>query len=435
LSQDIPRVSIVVLNWNGLQHLQDCFHSLLNLDYPRDRFEILCGDNGSTDGSVAFLRSRFPGVRLVSLDRNYGFGEGNNRTARQARFEWLAFLNNDTRVHPDWLRQLVKPLEEQPRLACISSKMVNWDGSRLDFVGAGANFQGFGFQFDYDRTSSRHDHPRRILAPCGGAMLIRRDIFESIGGWDGDYFAFYEDLDLGWQLNLMGYDVWYTPDALVYHRHHGAQRRLRAEPVRALYERNALFTMYKCLDDENLAAALPAALLLLNEKALEMGEVDREPFRPLSYRLPTLGGSAQATPGTALGLRTKVGRVIRERGPWAVPSLAIRFVGRRLGRGLRSARKQVLRRPAIAPITMSHYIALSEFAHSLEILQAKRQAVQSRRKRSDDELLPLFYFALEPSFHQARYVEFHRWLCRVLRLEDRFAAGQLHTAADIEKRP
>ena len=422
--EKLPAVSVIVLNFNGREHLEACFSSLAELDYPAERLELMLCDNGSTDDSRSFMARRFPSIRVLALDRNYGFAEGNDRAAAQARFEWVAFLNNDMRVEPSWLREMVAPLREQPALACISSKILSWDGARIDFIGAGASFQGFGFQFDFGKESSPMDEARRIFAPCGGAMLIRKDLFLDLGGFDPDYFAFYEDLDLGWRLNLAGHDIWYTPAARTYHRHHGYHRRTPEHTLRSLYERNALFTMYKNLDDDNLKAALPAALLLLNEKALEMGQVDRTPFRPLAIRQTS---AVSSMPAAEPGLGLKFRRVLREQGLSAVPGRGLRFARTRARRGVDRFRRQLARGFALVPyVTMSHYVGLSEFAHSLEALQRKRRLVQQRRVRSDAELLPLFYFALEPSYHQGRYIEFHRWLCRVLDLEDRFGPGHLN---------
>src|ERR1700693_1728618 len=100
MTNELPAVSIIVLNWNGRGHLQDCLKSLLALDYPESKLQIVLCDNGSTDGSTDFVRARFPKVTIVALDHNYGFAEGNNRAARAATGEWVAFLNNDMWVEP-----------------------------------------------------------------------------------------------------------------------------------------------------------------------------------------------------------------------------------------------------------------------------------------------------------------------------------------------
>ena len=434
---ELPSVSLLILNWNGREHLGPVLSSIAMLDYPADRLEVVVADNASSDGSVAYVRDNFPAVRLLELDRNYGFAEGNNRAAAAAGNRWLAFLNNDMRVEPDWLTKLVEPVLAKPDLAAVSSKILNWDGTAIDFIGAGINFQGFGFQVDHGKKSSKSDTPRRLLSPCGGAMLVRRELFLKVGGFDPDYFGFYEDTDLGWRLNLLGHDVWYTPDAVCYHRGHGTFDKVNAERTRLLYERNSLFTMYKCLDDANLAAALPATMLLLNEKALRMADLDPARFRlgpgpaanarssrpkpsgaaDRSYAFDPVGEDAE-------GLAAKTGRVLREHGFGTFVRKALRFVSTRGRTRLRRLAATISgRRTSLPGVSIAHYVALSDFTHHLPALKIKRQWLQERRVRSDAELLPLFLFALEPSYHDPEYMKTHRQLLRVLELDKRFASG------------
>jgi len=266
-------VSLVILNWNGREFLDTCLDSLERLDYPEDQLELVLCDNGSMDGSVEHVRTRHPKFRIVALDRNHGFAEGNNLGAKKAAGEWVGFLNNDMEVPADWLERLLTPLDTRPDLACLASRIVSWDGGTIDFIGGGVNFQGHGLQLDHDAPSSPQDVARPLLFACGGAMLVRRRLFLDVGGFGPAYFAFFEDVDLGWRLNLLGHDVWYEPAATVRHRHHGTARRIPPHQLRVLSERNALYTIIKNYDDANLALVLPAALMLLNEKALLMAGV------------------------------------------------------------------------------------------------------------------------------------------------------------------
>src|SRR5207237_6141361 len=146
-----------------------------------------------------------------------------------------------------------------PGAACLASRIKTWDGSALDFIGGGVNYQGHGFQVDYGERSCERDVERKVLFACGGAMLIRRDVFREVGGFDADYFAYFEDVDLGWRLNLLGREVWYTPRATAFHRHHGTASQVVAHKLRVLYERNALFTIYKCFEDRDLDRVLTTA--------------------------------------------------------------------------------------------------------------------------------------------------------------------------------
>jgi GT2 family glycosyltransferase len=427
--EHFPTVSIVVLNWDGKRHLAACLESLLALDYPREKLQIVLCDNGSSDGSVDFVRERFPAVTLVALDRNYGFAEGNNRAVQSATGEWVGFLNNDMWVEPTWLESLLAPLAEQPQLACLASRISNWDGSAIDFVGGGVSYHGHGFQIDYGEGSSPQDKPRRVLFACGGAMLIRRQLFLDVGGFDPGFFAFFEDVDLGWRLNLLGHDVWYTPDATAHHRHHSTAHHVEHHQLGVLYERNALAMIYKCYDDENLAAVLPMALLLLNERALEHAKLDLESF---------------AIPGSGVGKRTSAQAARAAVDPAKLgPGLIDR--GRKVLRdqGLRVAARKALRQPvkwtlsALRPLVdqlkprhylvpamaMSYWVGASEFAHQLEALNEKRAWIQARRKRSDAEIIALFVDPFYANFPDPNFHLFTRWLSRVQGLDRRFGAS------------
>ncbi|MEO6798011.1 MAG: glycosyltransferase family 2 protein [Candidatus Dormibacter sp.] len=419
----VPAISLIILNFNGRQHLQACLSSVLALDYPKDRLEIILCDNGSSDDSVAYVRRAFPTVGVVALDRNYGFAEGNNRAAAQARHHWIGFLNNDMWVERDWLRQLVAPLASQPGLACLSSRILNWYGTTIDFIGAGMNFEGHGFQIDVGRKRSRADTARRVLSPCGGAMLIRSQLFTELGGFDADYFAFFEDADLGWRLNLLGHDVWYTPAATVYHRLHGTHKQFEAHRLRVLYERNALFTIYKCLEPANLAVALPAAMLLLNERALGYTEIDAQSFQlDGSKALPSgLPASPPAQVDGKPGLLERSRRVLREEGVRPLITKGRSFLGQRISRNaMRMRQRAVHNALLVAPIAISGHVALSDFGHALASLSAKRRWLQERRVRTDADLFPLFVDPLHASWDNPEYVGFQQHLVKVLGIDRRF---------------
>lgn len=425
MTGELPSVSIVVLNWNGKGHLADCLGSLLALDYPESKLEIVLCDNGSTDGSTDFVRERFPKVKLVVLDHNYGFAEGNNRAAKAASGEWVGFLNNDMWVEPSWLRSMLEPLDKQPQLACVASRIMNWDGSAIDFIGGGTSFHGHGFQVDHGELSSVHDVPRRLLFACGGAMLIRRELFLEVGGFDPAFFAFFEDVDLGWRLNILGHDVWYTPAATAFHRHHGTANRIEPHQIGVLYERNALAMIYKCFDDENLAAALPAALLLVNERGLELAGLDMRSFaipgdEPPTESSPQWQASDSLIPPQP-GIVARGQKVLRERGLLVALGKSfrqpIKFIVAGYGRLVARLppRHFVVQAPAL-----SSFVGISRFASELDSLNQKRAWLQGHRKRTDSEILGLFVDPFYPIYKDPHFVRFSRWLFRVQGLDRRF---------------
>lgn len=438
--RELPTVSLIVLNWNGRKHLADCLNSLLRLDYPAERLQLILCDNGSTDGSASYVAETFPGIELIALDRNHGFAAGNNIAAERATGEWVGFLNNDMFVPPDWLRQLVDPLETRPDIACLSSRILNWDGSAIDFVGGGVNFQGHGYQVAYGGAPTLPDHDRRVLFACGGAMLVRRELFFELDGFDPSYFAFFEDIDLGWRLNLLGHDVWYTPKATAYHRHHGTAGKIPGHKLKVLYERNALFTIYKCLDADNLAAALPASLLLINDKALRLANLDYGAW-DLGFgesRIPSISPAKDPDPSAtpqAINPRPpetalrKAMRITREEGFGVMLRKGVglarwRYYEFRSRRRMRTAAHGT---HPVSNVALAHQVAVREFTHSLGELTAKRRWLQAHRVRSDAEVLALVPDLIhDESGPDASYHRFHAWLCEILGVTERFGglAGQ-----------
>jgi GT2 family glycosyltransferase/glycosyltransferase involved in cell wall biosynthesis len=340
--EEYPTVSVIVLNYNGLRHLNDCFTSLLALDYPSDRLELMLVDNGSSDESLQFMRDKFPSVRLVETGSNLGFAAGNDFGAERANGEYVAFLNNDTRVERDWLLQLVRSLlaGRDEGVICASSLMLDWSGKRIDFQAGGLNFHGFGFQPSYGLpVEGQQIKPRELLFACGGSMLIRRDVFLHVGGFDPDYFAFFEDVDLGWRLWLLGYKIVLAPASIAYHRHHGTAENIAHHRVQVLYERNALYTIFKNYEGANLERILSAALLLLGQRTarfMELGGVDFA-----DYDLANTEQSREQT--------------------------------------------ENVHRNAVATL-----LAANEFMDNLDHFRSKRDWIQANRKRSDAEMFALF---------------------------------------------
>jgi GT2 family glycosyltransferase len=421
----VPSVSLIILNYNGRAYLERCLQSAMALDYPADQLEVILCDNGSSDGSVDYVRRHFDSVRVLALEQNYGFAEGNNRAAKSARHPWLAFVNNDMWFQHGWLRDFVSAAADYPAIGCFTCRILNWNGTAIDFIGGAVNFEGHGFQLDHGASTSPSDRERRVIAPCGGAMLIRRELFDLAGGFDSLYFSFFEDTDLGWRLNLLGHEVLYTPRATTYHLEHGTAKKFSPHKLRVLYERNALFTIYKCLDDANLALALPAALLLSNERALRLARVSTHEFRigpeaPVAEELDPLAAlPPELAPTSAGSLAAKSRRALREKG-W--PALAGKAAGYLGGHAARAVARSLLRRGEFLPhISLSHYVAMHEFALNLPMVMEKRGRLQASRVRSDAELMPLFVEPFRPTWDDPEYVHFHRWLTETIGLRAHFA--------------
>ncbi|OAI55371.1 hypothetical protein AYO48_03790 [Gaiella sp. SCGC AG-212-M14] len=276
----LPLVAVVIPNWNGAEHLRDCLDSLEQLDYPRESIEVIVVDNGSTDESRALIGSEYSSVRLIELDHNVGFAAASNEGARAATSDCIAFLNNDMRVDPSWLRELVAARDPASGYVCVGGVILDWEGDRLGFAGGWMTFYGSAGQ-EHFLEPMREEliaDGRDLPFACGGSMLIEREVFLQLGGFDPAYFAYYEDVDLGWRLWLAGYKVRLAGDARCFHRHHGTGSRIPLHRRLLLSERNALFTLIKNVDDENLAAVLAPALLLLVKRSVLSMESARASF-------------------------------------------------------------------------------------------------------------------------------------------------------------
>lgn len=259
-----PSLAIVVLNWNGRPHLGPCFEALRALAARSGPFTVLLADNGSTDGSLAFVREHFPEVEQLAIGANLGFAAGNNRAAEQLDTDEVLFLNNDTRIHPDAL----DPLREARRGGAIAAgaRLLDWSGRRLDFDGGAAAFTGHGHALGHGRrlapSDAADEAARETLFASGAALLVDRRAFLALGAFDPDYFAYYEDVDLGWRMWLAGHEVLQVPRAGVRHRHHGSAAGLGRPRMARLHERNALATVVKNYGEAILDRVLPAALAL-----------------------------------------------------------------------------------------------------------------------------------------------------------------------------
>ena len=417
-----PSVAVIVLNWNGRAYLPACLESLRAQSYQGE-YRVVMVDNGSADGSAAFAQSAYPDVRVITSPVNLGFAAGNNLAVQQLDTELIAFLNNDTRADPKWLEALVRSVTAAPDIACAGGRIVSWDGKTVDFMGGGATLTGLGIQSGYGEPGSVDAPEGDILFACGGSMIVRRDAYREVGGLDDDYFLFYEDVDLGWRFWLAGYRVRYAPDAVMYHRHHGGTRRFEDERLAVLYERNALYTIYKNYDDRHLAAVLPAALLLTAERATVLAGVDRR-----QLAMPSVSGtSSDVAPVSSMVRDEDWGKLrssVRQGGLLRTWRRLLAAVRRRASPAIGGLRRRAGDRIAgthgtvrVPLAAISRLVALEEFGANLPGLVKKRRAVQALRRRPDEEIIELFKYALEPGFDGPGFARFHRTLVEALRLD------------------
>ena len=310
----LPTVSVIVVNWNGEAFLRDCFTSLVESDYPRDLIELICVDNGSEDGSRVLLAAEFPEVRVEALTENRGFTGGNNAGVRVSTGDVLVFLNNDMRLAADALGKLVAALDEEH--SCAAARVMSWDGKRLDFISGSMSFEGRGYQEHFGRPPAPHRLARpETFFPNGGAFAITRDAYARCGGFDEAFFAYYDDVDLGWRLRQIDTPVRLAVDAVAWHRHGGTSGRHPEGKKRFLMERNALWTVMKNYDASLLAPALAAALLLAVRRITQ--DLSIRPGSALAGRLAPHSARCRPNRLTAMvrpGLGSPGARAVRRLG-------------------------------------------------------------------------------------------------------------------------
>jgi GT2 family glycosyltransferase len=212
------KASIIIPHFNGKQHLDDCLHSLRQQTFTD--FEVLLVDNGSTDGSQAYVRQQFPEVRLLELGRNLGFTGACNAGWRAAQGEFIILLNNDTEADPNWLAEVVGGFGRYPQAGAIASKMLLFD-RRDHFHTAGdyVRIDGIpGNRGVWQRDVGQYDREEVVFSACGGAAAYRRQLLDEIGFLDDDFFFSCEDVDMGWRANLAGWQTMYIPTAVIYHK-------------------------------------------------------------------------------------------------------------------------------------------------------------------------------------------------------------------------
>ena len=213
-----PLASIIIPNWNGIEHLPGCLDSLRTQTFGNT--EVILVDNGSTDGSQALVTGQYPEVHLVALEHNLGLTGGNNIGFDAAHGEILISLNNDTEAHPHFVEALVNALQEHPEAGMAAAKMLLFDRrDQIHSAGDGYGIDGIPFNRGvWQQDEGQFDEPGWIFGGCGGAVAYRRAMLDDVGTFDESFFMYCEDVDLNWRAQLAGWRCWYAPQAIVYHK-------------------------------------------------------------------------------------------------------------------------------------------------------------------------------------------------------------------------
>ncbi|HWL00149.1 MAG TPA: glycosyltransferase family 2 protein [Parapedobacter sp.] len=248
-----PKVAIVILNWNGRFFLEKFLPSVYNSDYPN--IEFIVGDNGSTDNSVEFVRTVYPTIRIVQNDRNLGFAGGYNEVLKTVKADYFVLLNSDVEVPPDWITPVIEMLESNPDMAVAQPKIRSYyHRDHFEHAGAAGGFiDGYGFPFCrgrmlhvLEKDDGQYNHPCDVFWASGAAFFIKQRHWELSGGFDADFFAHMEEVDLCWRLQQAGCRIGYCPQSVVYHV--GGGTLATSNPQKTyLNFRNNLFMLQKNL--------------------------------------------------------------------------------------------------------------------------------------------------------------------------------------------
>ena len=363
-------VSVVLVNYRGAADTITCLRAFDDVEWPADRLELIVVDNDSGDGSAKKIRAALPDVVVVESGSNTGFTGGCNLGVARATGDYIALINNDARPDRSWISAAVAAFEEDPSIGSVASKVLDWDGKLIDYVDGSLTWFGMGYKREVEKPdSSGYDVAKDVLFATGAAMFVRAELFREVDGFDERFFMFYEDVDLGWRLNLLGHRVRYVPGSIAYHRHHVTMKKFGSFRESYLLERNALLMMYKNYDDESLAVALPAAMALAVRRSVARAGVDASVL------------DLQRSPG-----------------------------------GDDVANLDVPKMALTGPF------AIDYFVDQLPSLVATRRDLQARRRRSDRELFPLFRESIEPAYGMPSYLAAHAALLEAFGIVDHFTA-------------
>jgi GT2 family glycosyltransferase len=252
-----PEISVIIPNWNGRTYLEKCLGSLRNQGFSD--FEVVVVDNGSTDGSVEFLHRHFPETKIILFGENKGFSKAVNEGIKQAKGDYVLLLNNDVEVDPGLLGHLYQAITHSQEADFLACRMMDFHQRELiDGAGDGFPRKGKAFRIGHGmKFGPPFDQSRRAFGACAGAGFYKKELFEEVGLFDEDFFAYHEDVDWNFRANLMGYRSFYIPEAVVYHIGSGTTGGRYNELTVFHNARNMIYVIMKNLPTALLFKYLP----------------------------------------------------------------------------------------------------------------------------------------------------------------------------------
>lgn len=218
------KVAIVILNWNGIKYLKQFLPSVMASTWPG--FDVVVGDNASTDDSVAFLQENYPSIRIIQNDKNYGFTGGYNRVLEQVDADYYILLNSDVEVTPGWIEPVISMMERDDKIAAAAPKIKSYAQQQyFEHAGAAGGFiDAYGYPFcrgrmfyEVEQDTGQYEQSGEVFWASGASLFIKKKYWDLAGGFDEYFFAHMEEIDLCWRLKNMGYRVMYCAESTIYH--------------------------------------------------------------------------------------------------------------------------------------------------------------------------------------------------------------------------
>lgn len=269
--------AVVILNWNGLNWLQQFIPTLVK-NTPVSMADIIIADNGSTDDSFAFINQNFPAIQWLQLDKNYGFAEGYNRAIEAITHPFCILLNSDVEVTPNWIEPLVKALDSEENTAACQPKIMDFKRKDyFEYAGAAGGFIDYlaypfcrGRLFEtLEKDHGQYNDTAELFWASGACLAIKTEWYKAVGGLDGEFFAHMEEIDLCWRLKSRGLSIKFVPDSTVYHVGGGTLSKISPKKT-YLNFRNNLLILYKNLPKSQLIQILFLRLILDGVAGLKM---------------------------------------------------------------------------------------------------------------------------------------------------------------------
>ena len=251
----MKKVTAIIVNWNNKDVIVECIQSLL--DQNRNEIDIIVSDNGSKDDSVEFIRKCFPSIKIIENGENLGFGSAVNRGLGLAKGDYLLFLNSDLKLHSKCVGELAKVLESDSNVGGTIPKILHINKqSTINSLGVLINYTGIAYPNLLGEKDPGYQEP--FESACGGIFMLRREVYETVGGFDEDLFLYHEDHDLSWRIRLAGWHLKVAPQAIMYHHYKFNKGVLKYYSS----EKNRLHILLKNMEIKTLALIFPALIII-----------------------------------------------------------------------------------------------------------------------------------------------------------------------------